>query len=156
MVGSQPTLSVYHWRAFARSFVARLGWIGASVMTDGFVAVACVMAASSAAASIALPRFGQVSGNALGVSATASMFTTEPPRASQRLCARIGVEAATRLLPQVSGRHEVDEDLRWRVVLLADALVEHSHHVQAHVEADEVGQLEWPHRVVEPDLRAGV
>jgi len=50
IVGSQPSFSAYQARAFARSFVARLGWMGAPVMTDGFVAVAWVMAASSAAA----------------------------------------------------------------------------------------------------------
>src|SRR5258706_10547014 len=53
IVGSQPIFSAYHARAFARSRVARLGWTGASVITDGLVAVAWVMAASSIGAILA-------------------------------------------------------------------------------------------------------
>src|SRR5690349_7689686 len=97
MVGSQPSLSAYHALAFERSFVARLGWIGASVITDGLVAVAWLMAASGGGGSIAVSR------------------DSAP---------RVGVEAASGLLPEVARGDEVDEDLRRRVVLLADAVVQ--------------------------------
>ena len=37
-----------------------------------------------------------------------------------------------------------------------EPVLEHPHDAEADVEADEVGQLERPHRVVEPDPRTGV
>src|SRR4051812_859154 len=133
MEGSQPSFSAYQARALARSPVARLGWIGASVMTDGLVAVAWLIAASSVGGSIA----------------------RTPGQGVAALAARIRVEAAAGLLAEMAGLDELDQDFRRRVVLLADALLEHAHHVEADVEPDEVGELERAHRVVQPDLRAG-
>src|SRR5215203_745945 len=69
---------------------------------------------------------------------------------------RVRVEAAPGLLAQMPRLDQVHEHLRRRVVLRADAVVQDLHDVEADVEADEVGQLERAHRVVEPDLRAGV
>ena len=70
--------------------------------------------------------------------------------------ARVGVEAAARLLAEMSGRDEVPSTLGGAEVLLAEALVEDLHDPEADVEADEVGELERAHRVVQADLRAGV
>src|SRR5437867_12840788 len=71
-----------------------------------------------------------------------------PPIAS---ASPIGVEAAARLLAEMPRRHELDQHLRWREVLAADALMEHLHDVETDVEADEVGQLERAHRMVQAD-----
>ena len=48
------------------------------------------------------------------------------------------------------------QDARRPHVLLAEAVVEHAHDPEADVEADEVGELERAHRVVQADPRAGV
>ena len=65
--------------------------------------------------------------------------------------ARVGVEAAPGLLAQVAGRDELAQDRGRREARVAEALVQHFHDVQADVEADEVGQLERAHGVVEAD-----
>ena len=70
--------------------------------------------------------------------------------------ARVGVEPASGLLAEVARGDEVLEHPRRREVRLAEPLVEHPHDAEADVEADEVGELERAHRVVEPDARAGV
>ncbi len=70
--------------------------------------------------------------------------------------ARVGVEAAPGLLAEMAGLHEIDEDL-WRPqVLEAQAVLDHAHDPETDVEADEVGELERAHRMVEPDPRAGI
>ena len=57
-----------------------------------------------------------------------------------------------RLLPEVALLDEVHEHLRRRELRLPEAVLEHPHDAEADVEADEVGELERPHRVVEADL----
>ena len=69
---------------------------------------------------------------------------------------RIGVEALAGLLAELARRDEVHEDLRRPEVVATEPVVEHAHDPEADVEADEVGQLERSHRMVEADPRAGV
>ena len=70
--------------------------------------------------------------------------------------ARVGVEALPGLLAEMPGVDQLDEHARRAQVLQAQAVLEDAHDPEAHVEADEVGQLERAHRVVEPDPRPGV
>ncbi len=51
----------------------------------------------------------------------------------------------------MAGLDEVDEHPGWLELFALEPVVKDAHHVQAHVQADEVGQLERPHRVVQPD-----
>ncbi len=78
------------------------------------------------------------------------------PSARDGWFARVGVEALARLLAEVAGFDELEEHLRRAELVAAEAVVEHAHDAEADVEADEVGELERPHRVVEPDPGAGV
>src|SRR5438034_6636530 len=80
-----------------------------------------------------------------------------PRRRGQRgLAARVGVEAAPGLLAEAAGLDELDEDRRRRELVLPEPLVKHAHDPEADVEADEVGQLERTHRMVESDPGARV
>ena len=69
---------------------------------------------------------------------------------------RVGVEPAPGLLAEVAGGDQLLEHLRRPEVLLAEPLVEHAHDLEAHVEPDEVGELQRAHRVVQADPRTGV
>ncbi len=69
---------------------------------------------------------------------------------------RVDVEPAARLLAQVALRDQPLQDRRRRELRLPEPLVEHAHDAEADVEADEVGQLEGAHRVVEADPGARV
>ena len=66
------------------------------------------------------------------------------------------METATRLLAQKSGGDEIRQHLRRLELLVPESLVENDHDPETDVEADEVGELERTHRVVEADLRSSV
>src|SRR5690349_5019659 len=60
---------------------------------------------------------------------------------------RVAVESPATLPPQVPGGDHLPEQRRRPVLVVAQALVQHLENREAHVEADEVGQLQRAHRV---------
>ena len=68
----------------------------------------------------------------------------------------VHVEAATALLAEPARGDEVPQQRRRAVLVVADLAVQDLGDGEHRVEADEVAQLERPHRVVEAELRAGI
>src|SRR5690242_10072871 len=65
-----------------------------------------------------------------------------------RLVAVIIVESAAGLASEPAGLDVFDQQWAGPVLRIGEALVEHLHHRETRVEADEIGQLERPHGVV--------
>src|SRR5579864_4073569 len=61
----------------------------------------------------------------------------------------ISIEPAARFAPQPARIHHSDEQRTGPVLGIAQAVVQHAHDVQANVQADEVGQGERTHGVVQ-------
>src|SRR5437879_415045 len=73
-----------------------------------------------------------------------------------RPLARIIVEAALDLAADPAGLDVLHQQRTRAVFGIGQALVQHLHHRQAGIEADEVGELERAHRMVGAELHAGV
>src|SRR5216683_7377361 len=73
-----------------------------------------------------------------------------------RALAGIVVEAALDLAADPTGFDVLDQERARPIFRIGQALVQHLHHRQAGIEADEVGELERAHRMVGPELHAGV
>src|SRR5687767_910782 len=65
---------------------------------------------------------------------------------------RVLVEAPPRLPAQPAGVHHLDQQRTGAVLGIAEALLEDAHDVEAHVEADQVGQRQRSHRMAHPQL----
>src|SRR5262249_39982413 len=64
----------------------------------------------------------------------------------------VRVEAPSHLAPEPACRHVLPEQRARPVLVVAELAVQHLGDGEAGVEADEGGELERPHRVVEPEL----
>jgi hypothetical protein len=70
--------------------------------------------------------------------------------------AAVVVEAATGLAAQPAGLDIFHQQRAGPVLGIGQAVMQHLHDRQAGVEADEIGQLQRPHRVVGAELHGGV
>ena len=73
-----------------------------------------------------------------------------------RLLAAIVVEAAIGLAAEPAGLDVFHQQRAGAVLRIRQALVQHLHHRQAGIEADEVGELQRAHRMVRAELHRGV
>src|SRR5216683_4009458 len=73
-----------------------------------------------------------------------------------RALAGVVVEAALDLAADPAGFDVLHQKRTGAILRIGQALVQHLHHRQAGVEADEVGELERAHRMVGAELHAGV
>src|SRR6185312_5308991 len=85
----------------------------------------------------------------------ASRCTSRPEAVSDaplarrhRLFAAIIIEAALRLAAEPAGLDIFHQQRARPVLRIRQAFIEHLHHRQTGIEADEVGELERPHRMV--------
>src|SRR6266446_10086448 len=94
---------------------------------------------------------------ATGMRSLASLRMTkrQSPRRNRPL-AGIVVEAALDLAADPTGLDVLHEQRAWAILRIGQAFVQHLHHRKTGVEADEVGELERPHRMVGAELHAGV
>src|SRR5438445_3865543 len=73
-----------------------------------------------------------------------------------RALAGIVVEAALDLLADPAGLDVLHQERARPVFGIRQALVQHLHHRETGIEADEIGELERAHRMVGAELPAGV
>src|SRR5579875_4083387 len=86
-------------------------------------------------------RGGSGAGSAAATGAGSAEGTVSAMLALPALSAAIVLEEPlARLAPEPAGGHEVDQQGARPVLVVAEALVEHAHDVQAHIEPDQVGQ----------------
>src|ERR1700730_13226580 len=91
--------------------------------------------------------------NATNASYGAGVST--PSTGRQRLPAAVIVEAAPDLAAEPAGLDVFHQQGTGPVLRIGETLVQHLHHREADIEADEIGQLERSHRMVgaEPHRR---
>ena len=82
--------------------------------------------------------------------------TSTATASADRLLAAIVVEAALGLAAEPAGLDVFHQQRAGAVLRVRQPLVQHLHHRQAGIEADEVGELERAHRVVRAELHRGV
>src|SRR4051812_43446364 len=68
----------------------------------------------------------------------------------------VHVEAAPRFFAEPAGSDEILQQHGRAIFRIAELVLEHLGDRQHRVEADQIRELEWPHRVIEPEARAAV
>src|SRR5579875_329899 len=79
-----------------------------------------------------------------------------PSARRNRLLAPVIVKAAARLPPEPAGLDVFHQQRTGAVFAVGQALVEHVHHREAGVEADEIGELQGPHGVMGSEPHADI
>src|SRR6185312_13786531 len=66
------------------------------------------------------------------------------------------VEAAARLSSEASRRHHVAQQGAWSILGVSKSYVQDLHDVEAHVDADEIGERQRSHRMIHAELHDGI